>query len=230
MVVAFDMFGTLADTASVTDELAPACGERVGDVAAAWRAKQLEYMFRVTAMGQFPPFADLTRWSLVSALAESGFTLSESQVGRLAGAYRRLRSYGDVRPALTALREHGHTIVVFSVGPLAWLEELARSYRELVDDLVSAEQAGVYKPHPGIYRHLLTRTQAEPASAVLVSSNPFDIIGAGAVGLRTVWCKRQPSALFDPWGSPPDYVITGLGDLAGLLRPGGQVTERDRWP
>ena len=230
MLVAFDMFGTLADTASVAVELVPACGERAGEVAAAWRGKQLEYMFRVTAMGQFPPFADLTRWSLASALAGSGFSLPESQVARLAGAYRRLRPYADARPALVALREHKHAIVVFSVGPLAWLEELASSYRELVDDLVSAEQAGVYNPHPGIYRHLLTTAQTAPASALLVSSNPFDIIRAGAIGLRTAWCKRQPSALFDPWGPPPDHVITGLAELAGLLPPGGPATEPDPRP
>jgi len=121
-------------------------------------------------------------------------------------------------------------IVVLSVGPLAWLDELTRSYRELVDDLVSAEQAGVYKPHPCIYRYLLTTRRAEPAATLLVSSNPFDIIGAGAVGLRTAWCKRQPSALFDPWGPPPDHVVTGLADLPGLLPPGGLVPDRDRWP
>jgi 2-haloacid dehalogenase len=229
VLVALDMFGTLADTASVAGELAPACGERAGDVAAAWRARQLEYMFRVTAMGQFPSFADLTRWSLASALAESGFSLPASQVGLLAGAYRRLRPYADARPALAALREHGHAIVVFSVGPLAWLEELTRTYRELVDGLVSAEQAGVYKPHPGSYRHLLATRQAEPAATVLVSSNPFDIIGAGAVGLRTAWCRRRPAALFDPWGPPPDHVITGLADLPGLLPPGGPVPDADRW-
>ncbi|HEX4655792.1 MAG TPA: haloacid dehalogenase type II [Streptosporangiaceae bacterium] len=227
--MAFDMFGTLADTASVAGELAPACGDRAGDVAAAWRARQLEYMFRVTAMGLFPPFADLTRWSLAGALAESGFTLPESQVSHLAGAYRRLRPYADARPALTALREQGHAIVVFSVGPVAWLEELASSYLDLVEDLVSAEQAGVYKPHPGIYRHLLAVTQTEPASTLLVSSNPFDIIGAGAIGLRTAWCKRQSSALFDPWGTPPDHVFTGLADLAGLLLR-GQAAEESRRP
>ena len=64
MLVAFDMFGTLADTASVARELASFCGDMAGGVARTWRDKQLEYMFRVTAMGQFPPFADLTRWGL----------------------------------------------------------------------------------------------------------------------------------------------------------------------
>src|SRR5258708_22352970 len=187
------MFGTRADTASVAGELAPACGDRAGDVAAAWRARQLEYMFRVAAMGLFPPFAELTRWSLASALAESGFTLPESQVSHLAAAYRRLPPFADARPALTALREHGHAIVVFSVGPLAWLEELASSYRELVDDLVSAEQAGVYKPHPGIYRYLLTAAHTQPAPTPPAAPNPFDTIGAGPPGPPTAWRTPQPS-------------------------------------
>jgi 2-haloacid dehalogenase len=217
VLVAFDMFGTLADTASVARELAPACGDQAGSVARAWRDRQLEYMFRVTAMGQFPPFADLTRWGLAHALAESGIVLPQAQQDAIAGAYRRLRPFGDARPALAALRERGHVIVVFSVGPREWLAKLAGSYREFVDDFVSAEEAGVYKPHPGIYRHLLARTDTEPSAALLVSSNTFDIAGAAAVGIRTAWCRRQASALFDPWGAPPDYVITDLSELAGVL-------------
>jgi 2-haloacid dehalogenase len=217
MLVALDMFGTLADTASVTTELIPACGERADEVALAWRGKQLEYMFRVTAMGQFPRFAELTRWGLAAALAESGFSLPAPQLRRLASAYRRLRPFDDARPALAALRGHGHTVVVFSVGPRSWLEELTSSYREFVDALISAEDAGVYKPHPGIYRHLLGTMKADPPATLLVSSNPFDIIGAGAAELRTAWCRRQPSALFDPWGSPPDHHVTGPAALADLL-------------
>jgi hypothetical protein len=44
VLLAFDMFGTLADTASVTRELTPACGDRASDMALAWRGKQLEYL------------------------------------------------------------------------------------------------------------------------------------------------------------------------------------------
>jgi hypothetical protein len=43
-----------------------------GGVARTWREKQLEYMFRVTAMGQFPSFGDLTRWSLARAWPKPG--------------------------------------------------------------------------------------------------------------------------------------------------------------
>ena len=109
--------------------------------------------------------------------------------------------------------------MVFSVGPRAWLEELTASYRDFVDGFVSAEDAGVYKPHPGIYRHLLAQAGIEPPAALLVSSNPFDIAGAAATGMRTAWCKRQQDALFDPWGPRPDYVITSLSELASTLPP-----------
>ena len=50
MLVALDMFGTLADTASVISELTPCCGDLAGGVARTWRDRQLEYMFRVAAM------------------------------------------------------------------------------------------------------------------------------------------------------------------------------------
>ncbi len=221
MLLAIDMFGTLADTASVADELSACCGERADQVALSWRRKQLEYMFRVTAMGQFPSFADLTRWSLTSALDEAGVSLPDAQTDQLAGAYRRLAPFADARPALAELREHGHSIAVFSVGPTDWLEELTASYREFVDIVVSAQDAGVYKPHPGIYRHLLAVTATSPAAALLVSSNPFDIIGAAAAGLRAAWCRRDPAAVFDPWGPRPDYVLSSLSELAAVLPPAG---------
>lgn len=221
VLVAFDMFGTLADTASVARELAPACGAKAEAVARTWRELQLVYMFRVTAMGEFPSFADLTRWSLERAVAEAGAALTPAQEDVVVAAYRRLRPFEDVRPSLETLRQRGHVIVVFSVGPRDWLEDLTRTYREFVDDFVSAEEAGVYKPHPGIYRHLLAKTHTEPSAALLVSSNSFDIIGAGAVGIRTAWCKRQPTSFFDPWGARPDHVIRDLSELADVLQANG---------
>jgi 2-haloacid dehalogenase len=47
-----------------------------------------------------------------------------------------------------------------------------------------------------------------------VSSNAWDVIGAKAAGLRAVWVKRQPEAVFDPWEVEPDVVANGLDELA----------------
>lgn len=217
VLIALDVFGTLADTASVERELRGVCGDAAGMVASTWRARQLEYMFRSTAMGSFPPFPELTRWALRAALADARIALPASaELERLGDAYRRLVPFADVVPALRGLRDYGHRLVVFSVGPRTWLNELTRGYSELIDDIVSAEDAGVYKPHPQIYRHLLEATNLPEGDVLLVSSNPFDIIGGGAVGLRTAWCRRDERARFDPWGPPPDHTVAGLTGLCSL--------------
>jgi 2-haloacid dehalogenase len=218
MLLAFDMFGTLADTSSVKDDLESHCGDRALEVAKVWRAKQLEYMFRVTAMGQFPTFGELTLWGLVAALEE--FEIEHPRQGvldDLVDGYRHLKPFQDVPASLADLHERGHTIIVFSVGPRAWLHDLVASYDRVVDDIVSAEDVGVYKPHPDMYRHLLNRAGAESSATIVVSSNPFDLIGASATGIRTVWCKRDYLAHFDPWGQPPDHIVAGLSSLAAVV-------------
>jgi 2-haloacid dehalogenase len=218
MLIALDMFGTLSDTGSVAAELATLCGDDTRDVTRIWRTKQLEYMFRVTAMGQFPSFVELTAWSLTGALNEYGVQVPPAdQLGVLVDGYRRLEPFDDVVPGLEALRALGHTIVVFSVGPRSWLQDLISTYSDLIDDVVSAEDVGVYKPHPGIYRHLLAYMGTGPSDTVVVSSNPFDLIGAGAAGLRTVWCRRDPQAVFDPWGPHPNHTVATLTALRDPL-------------
>jgi 2-haloacid dehalogenase len=55
------------------------------------------------------------------------------------------------------------------------------------------------------------------APAWLVSSNPFDVIGAAACGWCTVWVKRNPTFIFDPWGLAPIAIISGLTELPALI-------------
>jgi 2-haloacid dehalogenase len=220
MLIALDVFGTLADPASASAALAQLCGPEAVRVATVWRSKQLEYMFRVTAMGSFPGFSDLTRWALLGALGDVGIDApSDAALESLADSYRRLQSFGDVLPALADLHRAGHELVAFSVAPRLWLEDLTSEYRTFVPRLVSAEDAGMYKPHPGIYQHLLRTTGTSPSQALLVSSNPFDLIGGGSVGLGTAWCRRDPRVVFDPWGPRPDHTISTLLDLPGLELP-----------
>ena len=81
-------------------------------------------------------------------------------------------------------------------------------------DVVSVDEIKSYKPNPDIYRHFLTRADALRESAWLVSSNPFDVIGAIAYGMRAAWIKRTSEALFDPWGIEPTLTVNGLLSLA----------------
>jgi 2-haloacid dehalogenase len=58
-VLAFDLYGTLVDPIAVSSELDQVLGGSDGaEVAKLWRLKQLEYSFRLTAMGHYEDF----RW------------------------------------------------------------------------------------------------------------------------------------------------------------------------
>ena len=80
--------------------------------------------------------------------------------------------------------------------------------------VVSTDEMKSYKPNPGVYSHFLRRAGALGVDAWLVSSNPFDVIGAVSAGMRAAWVRRSPEAVFDPWGIEPTITVNSLLNLS----------------
>lgn len=78
---------------------------------------------------------------------------------------------------------------------------------------MSVDDLRTFKPDPAVYAYLARRAEHPVAETWLVSSNPWDVIGAKAAGLRAVWVKRQPETVFDPWDVEPDIVVSRLDEL-----------------
>ena len=57
IVVAFDLYGTLLSTSSISKDLAEHFPDKADDIAATWRTYQLEYTWRLNSMGTFPNYA-----------------------------------------------------------------------------------------------------------------------------------------------------------------------------
>jgi 2-haloacid dehalogenase len=114
----------------------------------------------------------------------------------------------------------GRRCVAFSNGVAASVTELLEhaGLSGLLDDVVSVDEVGSYKPDPVVYQHLLERVGAEADSTMLVSGNSFDVIGAKSVGLRAAWLRRSDTAVLDPWGVDPDVTVRDLTELAELSR------------
>jgi 2-haloacid dehalogenase len=51
----------------------------------------------------------------------------------------------------------------------------------------------------------------------LVSSNPWDIIGARSAGLSSAWVQRSEEKIYDPWGIEPNVIVRSLVDLPAAL-------------
>ncbi|MFT4585744.1 MAG: 2-haloacid dehalogenase [Gammaproteobacteria bacterium] len=216
--LALDIYGTLIDPLAVKAALVSHVGDEAGAFAEVWRAKQLEYSFRRGLMGAYRNFAHVTRAALDFACETYNVELSEQEKSTLMNHYRALDSFADVAPALAALHEKDVVLHAFSNGVAEDIAALLAhaGLDNKISSIVSADEVQTFKPDPLLYAHFLKRASASAATTWLVSSNPFDVIGAAACGWRTVWVKRSPRAVFDPWDHAPTAIISDLVELAAL--------------
>ena len=87
-VLAFDLYGTLVDPIAIASELGRVLGDSDGrEAARLWRLKELEYSFRLTAMGCYEDFRWVTSRALDFTLAAIGRHLPEGQSEGLVELY-----------------------------------------------------------------------------------------------------------------------------------------------
>lgn len=219
--IAFNVHGTLMDPKGLLTQLEPMVGSIAADFYETWRSKALEYSFRRALMGAYQPFPVCSAEALEYACQRYKQRLSRGQRSALLSAYQSLPVYEDVVPGLRRLRAAGLRLFAFSG---ASQEELDRKMRrsgldKLLDGAVSVEPMQSFKPSPRVYEYLLLEAEAEADEVWMVSSRPFDIIGALAFGLHGVWLRRDPEEIFDPWGYAPTRTVSGLLEFANELVP-----------
>jgi 2-haloacid dehalogenase len=214
-VLAFDVYGTLIDPFQMEDHLRAAFGGKAKEASELWRAKQLEYSFRRAVMKKYKPFSVCTAEALRFVGAQLGVQISAEDQERLLLEYRHLPCFPDVPGALAELSALGCGIVACSNGTEGAVREalehaeVLRHFREIV----SVDAIRTFKPDPAVYEYLAAEVKAPPEMIWLVSSNPFDVIGAKACGLRAAWVQRDPKRVFDPWEYSPDMVVHTLSEL-----------------
>ena len=204
----FDAYGTLFDVHSVM-EAARAVTPDPQALSQLWRQKQLEYTWLRSLMGRYQDFWLVTGQALRFALRRLGITAAESQIEALMSAYLTLSPFPEVPNALRALR--GRPLAILSNGSPHMLESAVRSsgLGAAFDHVLSVDAVGVYKPSPLVY-DLAVRAFGLPASEILfVSSNAWDVAGAGAYCFMTCWCNRTNMPA-DELDVTPDYEVDRL--------------------
>jgi len=214
--LAFDVYGTLIDTHGVIDALKPRLGHQAMEFSRTWRDKQLEYSFRRGLMQNYQPFSVCTSQALDFTCSQFGMQLDPEGKMELLDAYRALPAFKDAAEGLALIRAAGFRMYAFSNGSADAVETLLEhaGLRGFFLDVVSVDEVKSFKPNPGVYAHFLRRAAATGADSWLISSNPFDVIGALSAGMRAAWVRRTQAALFDPWGIEPSLTVEGLVDLA----------------
>lgn len=213
--LAFDVYGTLIDTHGVVTKLQETIGEKAKDFSQTWREKQLEYSFRRGLMQNYVNFADCTKHGLEYTAAYYKISLTRNQKAELLDTYRTLPAFEDVFKGLNRLKDDSNNLYAFSNGSEEAVETLlvAAGIRKFFAGVVSVDDLKSYKPNPAVYCHFLRKSGTTGNEAWLISSNPFDVIGAISAGMKAAWLKRSEDAIFDPWGINPTITVRNLHDL-----------------
>jgi 2-haloalkanoic acid dehalogenase type II len=184
--VLFDLLTALLDSWTLWDAVAGS--QAKGRL---WRA---EYLRLTYGCDGYVPYEDLLR----AAARTAGLPTSAGDA--LEGRWLELSPWSGAQEALDALQGRAKLAVVTNcslrLGTLA-----AGRLRTRWDCVVTAEEAGCYKPDPRPYRLALARMDVAAADAAFVAGSGYDLIGTSAVGLRTYWHNRV--GLQRPERAPP---------------------------
>ena len=215
VTLAFDVYGTLIDTHGVVSKLQKFIGAKAKDFSQTWREKQLEYSFRRGLMQNYENFAVCTSNALDYTCAFYKVTLTIDQKHELLSNYRTLPAFKDVEDGLTQLKAANFRLFAFSNGSEDAVEKLlvAAGIRNFFLGVVSVDDLKSFKPNPAVYSHFLRKSGASASNAWLISSNPFDVIGAISAGMHAAWVQRSRDTIFDPWGIEPTITVGNLVEL-----------------
>lgn len=193
--VLFDLLTALLDSWSVWN--AAAGGEAPGR---AWRA---DYLRLTYGCGDYVPYEDLVR----QAAANTG--LDASAADRLEAGWSRLPPWPGAREVVALAGRHARIGVVTNCS-VRLGRQAAGIFGAGWDVVVTAEEAGCYKPRPRPYEMALERLGVQPGDTAFVCGSGFDLLGTAQVGLRTYWHNQVGLAL--PEGARPPEVMSSTLD------------------
>jgi 2-haloacid dehalogenase len=199
--------------------------ERGGErLAALWREKQLQYTWLRSIQGHHADFWQVTGEALDFALESLGISDPPLRE-RLMDLYLSLDTFPEVPQMLTRLKEAGVKTAVLSNGSPRMLEALVEhaGLRDHLDQVISVEEVGVFKPDPRVYQLAIDRLQIPPHQISFQSSNAWDAWAASAFGMQVVWCNRygqKPERL----PGAPDREIGSLAELPRIIGLRGAET------
>ena len=218
MPFVFDAYGTLFDVHAAIARHRAAAGPDADRFSEVWRSKQLEYTWTLTLAGRYVDFWTLTERALDFAFARFP-SVDRTLRPKLLAAYRTLDAFPDARAALRALKDRGERTGILSNGAPGMLAEAVKAAGIAgdLDAVLSVDVIRMFKPRPEVYALVTDAFSVAPEDVMLVSSNRWDIMGAGAYGFRTAWINRAkaPEEYAD---FAATHVLNDLGALPGLAR------------
>lgn len=165
---------------------------------------------------QTPPhrsFAEVSAHSLRAALEAFGLPFEASDADALTRHIAAMPPFPEVVPTLAWLKAQGFKLCIVSNTDDAIIAGNVAQLGGQIDRIVTAQQAGAYKPSPRLFEHAHDAIGLSRDRLLHICASPhLDLAAARDMGFRCVWIDRGTARKPLP-DYRPDAV---LPDLAGL--------------
>lgn len=213
-VAIFDLVGTLFSLDAVTERLEREGARGFSDC---WFQETIQACMAVTLAERYIPFREVVGITLTNLLEINGLT--EVSVPGVLDAFNELRPEYGVLECLQKLSRDGVRLAVLtnSAKPSAAALLKRSGLTDFFEMVISTDEVEKCKPHPSTYRFILDRLDAEPEDSWMATTHGWDIFGAAAAGLHTVWVMRRDRRWPFP-GLPPGATVTTLEEIPAAIR------------
>lgn len=198
--VVFDLLTALIDSWTLWNEAAGSA-----DQGLKWRRKYLELTY---AAGVYRPYETI----VLEAAEQSG--MRPEAVGRLLASWDRLPLWPETMRVLAELSRRVPLAVATNCSARLGARAAACTGGRFAV-VMTAEQAGYYKPRPEPYRVVLAALGTAPERTLFVAGSAADVPGAKGVGMPVFWHNRMGLPPVD--AAMPDFQASSLEPLLGLV-------------
>jgi 2-haloacid dehalogenase len=171
-----------------------------------WEAVQFEFI------QQYHPYRQVLRETMAKAFQDFGLPCAEADIETFANSMGQWQPFPDTQASLRELQKYVKVVLITNTDD-AIIAQTQTHLGIAPDEIITAEQAGAYKPqHQGFH---LARTRLGLDKKDIWHAGfgfKYDVVPATELGYTTVWINRQGEA------RPLDVKETFLvGDLATLV-------------
>ncbi len=216
--ITFDCYGTLIDWEAEIQQffaqrLAAKGVEGIDTKAlqAQWEEIQFHYIQQ-----QYRPYRQVLHDTMKMAFDQFHLPYDEADVEMFAASMGQWKPFPDTRDAILELQRLVKVALITNTDD-AIIAETERTIGVKFDDIITAEQAGAYKPsHKGF---LLARERLGLAVQDIWHAGfgfKYDVVPASELGYTTVWVNRQ--GLARPLDVKETFLVGDMRTLAYLVK------------
>ena len=168
-----------------------------------------------TAFSRYRDFTEALKDSLFYTFKYFNIPGSPEDVKFMLDLWAEVQPFPDSVPALRKQQEMTK-VLIFSNVETRYLDMMVDKMEGFRPDFVGTmEQAKTCKPSPRAYYWVLERNQLEVEDVLYCAGPQWDVQGALALGMKTVWLNRPKEELN---GFETDYEVNDLHGVTEIVK------------